>query len=160
VALTALLHGHGYGFNGSDSQRRVLTLCECLRGLNLSRPTFTVCVCEDRSLWDTHVSGDLTKTDTGCIGRADFSPSRFRDFRLTKRKDNSKLTGSKFDSPKRCPDAHHRIAPESFLIAGWQNDSAPDVINESCACFMELRPRKEMAMTAGGSVYPGNPNQP
>jgi hypothetical protein len=36
--------------------------------------------------------------------------------RLTKRKDNSKVTRSKFDSPKRCPDALHRIALESFLI--------------------------------------------
>jgi len=26
---------------------------------------------------------------------------------------------SKFDSPKRCPDALHRIALEWFLIAGW-----------------------------------------
>jgi hypothetical protein len=32
------------------------------------------------------------------------------------------------------------------------NDSDSDVIDDSCACFMELRPRKEMAMTAGGSV--------
>jgi len=32
------------------------------------------------------------------------------------------------------------------------NDQPPDVINDSCACFMELRPRKEMAMTVGGSV--------
>ena len=30
--------------------------------------------------------------------------------RLTKRKDNSKLGDSKFDSPKCCPDALHRIA--------------------------------------------------
>jgi hypothetical protein len=32
-------------------------------------------------------------------------------------------------------DPLHRIAPESFLIAGRQDDSAPDVINDSCACF-------------------------
>jgi len=29
------------------------------------------------------------------------------------------LWGSKFDSPKHYPNALHRIALESFLIAGW-----------------------------------------
>jgi len=29
---------------------------------------------------------------------------------------------NKFDNPKRCPDALHRVAPESFLIAGRRMD--------------------------------------
>jgi hypothetical protein len=36
----------------------------------------------------------------------------------------SQLTASKFTRPKRYPDALHRIALESFLIAGRQNDAA------------------------------------
>ena len=33
--------------------------------------------------------------------------------------------GSKFDSPKRCPDALHRIALESFLISGREMGVRP-----------------------------------
>jgi hypothetical protein len=38
--------------------------------------------------------------------------------RLTKRNDNPKLYAAKFDNSKRCLDALHTIALESFLIAG------------------------------------------
>jgi hypothetical protein len=58
--------------------------------------------------------------------------------------------------------SHRRILHAARIVFDCQmtDDPAPDVINDCCACFMELRSRKEMAMTAGGSVPLGNPNQP
>jgi hypothetical protein len=56
-------------------------------------------------------------------------------------------TGSKFDSPKCCPDALHRIALESFLIAQWQKLSGHDVMDESSIAELEAVEQQIMDTT-------------
>jgi hypothetical protein len=52
------------------------------------------------------------------------------------------------------------MALESFLIAGRQMIPPPMSSTIPAHVFMELRPRKEMAMTAEAAGPLGNPNQP
>ena len=79
VALSAFLRRHCYSFNRCDGERCIIAFGDLVRRLNLSRPTFSLCVCEYRTLREAQVSGDFTQSDAGCVGCADFSPGRFWD---------------------------------------------------------------------------------
>src|SRR5438309_4493632 len=60
-----------------DSRCSILTLRDCLRGLNLARPVLTFCSRQNRPLWNVHVTRDFAQTDARGVCRANFCPRRF-----------------------------------------------------------------------------------